>query len=133
MIEFLPEPGPGEYSPGDSTLQHGPAYTIRDKLSSALDPPPQPGPGHYDVDESTIGNWGAGMASRVPAKPDVSLRERIEVFRRGADDVTHREFLSENREELARLREEELRGGGAGKRAGDAGRRKPRSAGRQAG
>lgn len=132
LVEILPEPGPGEYTPGDSTLLHAPAYTLRDKLARELDPPPYPGPGHYDVEESTIGNWGAGMAAHVPEKQNVFLRERIEVFRRGAAEVTDREFLRSNREVLLRMREEGLRGGSAGARpvgAGGGGRRKARSAG----
>lgn len=132
LIEFLPEPGPGEYSPGDCTLLHSPAYTIRDKLSRELDPPPYPGPGHYDVEESTIGNWGAGMAAHVPAKQDAFLWERTEVFRRGAGEVSDREFLRSNREVLLRMRAEELRGGSGGPRPGSSrgsGRRARRGAG----
>lgn len=119
MIEFLPEPGPGEYSPGDATLVRSPAYTVRDKLSRELDPPPYPGPGHYDVEDSTIGNWGAGMAAHVPENPNLFLRERIEVFRRGAEAATDKEFLNGNRRELLRMREQELRGGGNSSKLGE--------------
>lgn len=132
MIEFFPEPGPGEYSPGDSTLLRSPAYTVRDKLSRELDPPPFPGPGHYDIEDSTIGNWGAGMAAHVPEKPNLFLRERIEVFRRGAAAAPDRRFLHRNRRELLELREQELRGGvkAPSSPGGAAARRGSRSSGR---
>eukprot|EP00892_Ulva_mutabilis_P011590 jgi/Ulvmu1/8803/UM048_0058.1 len=124
MIEILPEPGPGEYSPGDATLHRSPAYTVRDKLASQLDPPPYPGPGHYDVEESTIGNWGGGMAAHVPEQPDLNLRERIDVFRRGATAATDQQFLNDNRRELLEMRAQQLRGGSAGSRPPGSGRRK---------